>query len=138
MRRSWNSSTAPASRLSELLCVCVRRTCDLQRSDREGDRQGEQAADRPVRQEGGGGAAGRGCAVRAAFVRPGTSDPGTLFLSVRGKRMSPKGVNVLVNRYIGAVSELQKKSPHVLRHTFATHLREPRRRSPGRPGTARP
>ena len=36
--------------------------------------------------------------------------------------MSPKGVNVLVNRYIGRVSELEKKSPHVLRHTFATHL----------------
>jgi integrase/recombinase XerC len=49
-------------------------------------------------------------------------DPGTLFVSVRGKRMSPKGVNLLVNRYISAVSELQQRSPHVLRHTFATHL----------------
>lgn len=59
--------------------------------------------------------------VRDTFVVPGR-DPGTLFLSVRGKVMSPKSVNVLVNRHIGAVSELQKKSPHVLRHTFATHL----------------
>ena len=49
-------------------------------------------------------------------------DPGTLFISVRGKRMTPKGVNLLVNRYIGAVSDLQQRSPHVLRHTFATHL----------------
>jgi integrase/recombinase XerC len=48
--------------------------------------------------------------------------PPELFLSVRGKRMQPKGVNVLVNRYIGAVADLEKKSPHVLRHTFATHL----------------
>ncbi len=46
----------------------------------------------------------------------------TLFLTVRGKRLNPKGVNVLVNEYIGRVSEIKKKSPHVLRHSFATHL----------------
>ncbi len=44
------------------------------------------------------------------------------FLSTRGKRMYPKGVYLVVNKYIGAVSELEKKSPHVLRHTFATHM----------------
>jgi tyrosine recombinase XerC len=47
---------------------------------------------------------------------------GTVFLTKRGKRLSPKGVNVLMNDYIGRVSEIEKKSPHVLRHTFATHL----------------
>lgn len=46
----------------------------------------------------------------------------TVFLTRRGKRLSPKGVNVLMNEYIGRVSEIDKKSPHVLRHTFATHL----------------
>jgi integrase/recombinase XerC len=45
-----------------------------------------------------------------------------LFLTVRGKPMNPKGVNLLVNKYIALVSEIEKKSPHVLRHTFATHL----------------
>ncbi len=49
-------------------------------------------------------------------------DPGTFLLTLRGKPMSPKGVNILMNRYIGRVSEIEKKSPHVLRHTFATHL----------------
>lgn len=52
----------------------------------------------------------------------GRPDPGTLFLSDRGKALSPKGVNIIVNRYIRSVSELRKTSPHVLRHTFATHL----------------
>lgn len=60
-------------------------------------------------------------AMRPRLLR-GTADPGTVFLSERGKRMTPKGVNRLVNRHIGAVSELQQRSPHVLRHTFATHL----------------
>jgi len=45
-----------------------------------------------------------------------------VFLTVRGKRMNPKGVNVLVGKYISRVSEIEKKSPHVIRHTFATHM----------------
>lgn len=51
-----------------------------------------------------------------------STDAETVFLTARGKRMNPKGVNILINKYIGSVSEIEKKSPHVLRHTFATHL----------------
>jgi tyrosine recombinase XerC len=60
-------------------------------------------------------------AVRPALALKG---PGVTnaFLSAHGKAMSPKGVNRLMNRYIGMVSEIEKRSPHVLRHTFATHL----------------
>ncbi len=46
----------------------------------------------------------------------------TFFLSSRGHRMYPKGVYRVVNKYISMVSEIEKKSPHVLRHTFATHM----------------
>ena len=49
-------------------------------------------------------------------------DREALFLTVHGRRIYAKGVYLIVNRCIGAVSELEKRSPHVLRHTFATHL----------------
>ena len=61
-------------------------------------------------------------AMRPQLCPAAGPPPPEFFLSVRGKRMQPKGVNELVNRYIGAVADLEKKSPHVLRHTFATHL----------------
>ena len=41
-----------------------------------------------------------------------------------GKAIYPKYVYRMVNKAIGAVCSLTKKSPHVLRHTFATHMLE--------------
>jgi len=47
-----------------------------------------------------------------------------LFLLVtdKGKKMYPKFVYRKVNYYLGQVTTANKKSPHVLRHTFATHM----------------
>lgn len=45
-----------------------------------------------------------------------------LFLTSKGKKMYPKLVYNLVTRYLKRVSTSKKKSPHVLRHSFATHL----------------
>jgi integrase/recombinase XerC len=59
--------------------------------------------------------------ARPALLRRGPP-PDALFVTVRGNPMHPKGVNVLMNRYIARVSDIEKKSPHLLRHTFATHL----------------
>jgi integrase/recombinase XerC len=39
-----------------------------------------------------------------------------------GKKIYEKFVYRLVNKYLSEVTTIEKKSPHVLRHTFATHL----------------
>jgi len=49
-------------------------------------------------------------------------DQQAVFLTDNGKRIYPMLVQRLVKKYLSKVTESQKKSPHVLRHTFATHL----------------
>jgi len=46
----------------------------------------------------------------------------TLLVTEKGKKLYPKYAYLLVNQVLGEASTLDKKSPHVLRHTFATHL----------------
>lgn len=44
------------------------------------------------------------------------------FLTKKGLKLNDTFVYRLINSYFSAVSEKVKKSPHILRHTFATHL----------------
>ena len=45
-----------------------------------------------------------------------------LFITDKGKKLYPRLVYRIVNKYLGMITTLNKKSPHVLRHTFATHM----------------
>ena len=47
---------------------------------------------------------------------------GALFLNGRGKRLSRRTVQRIVERHLRAVSEDDSLSPHRLRHSFAAHL----------------
>jgi integrase/recombinase XerC len=46
----------------------------------------------------------------------------TLFVLKNGNLMYPTFVYRKINLYLGLVTNLDKKSPHILRHTFATHM----------------
>ena len=75
-----------------------------------------------------------GEAARAAVsayleqARPGLRGGGraspALFVSRRGRRLTRDAVNKLLARYALRAGILRAVSPHVLRHTFATHLLE--------------
>ena len=46
----------------------------------------------------------------------------SFFITEKGKKLYPKLVYRIVTSRLGTVTTLEKKSPHILRHTFATHM----------------
>lgn len=51
-----------------------------------------------------------------------SADEAALFLGDRGGRLSASSAWRIVRRALGPITESRRKSPHVLRHSFATHL----------------
>jgi integrase/recombinase XerC len=45
-----------------------------------------------------------------------------VFVNVKGKQLTPKTIYTIVHKYLDMITTIEKRSPHVLRHTFATHL----------------
>jgi len=52
----------------------------------------------------------------------GSAGDDWLFLTDSGNKMYDKCVYNIVKSYLALVTTIEKKSPHVLRHTFATHM----------------
>jgi len=64
---------------------------------------------------------GRAGGAKKAGV-PESSSSGAVFVSERGRRLTPRAVQFAVRRLLDAVSEGRKVTTHSLRHSFATHL----------------
>jgi len=45
-----------------------------------------------------------------------------LFVNHKGEQMRPEGVNYVVKKYMTSLSDADRVSPHVFRHSFATHI----------------
>jgi integrase/recombinase XerC len=58
--------------------------------------------------------------IRNTLMAQNSTD--RLIVTERGEPAYDKLIYRIVNRYLSMVTTLDKKSPHVLRHTFATHM----------------
>jgi integrase/recombinase XerC len=54
--------------------------------------------------------------------KPETEYESYFFVNKKGKKLSEKFVYVVVNKYLSLVTTKEKRSPHILRHSFATHV----------------
>ncbi|MEJ7626100.1 MAG: tyrosine-type recombinase/integrase [Ferruginibacter sp.] len=53
---------------------------------------------------------------------PEIAEPTYLLVNENGRKLYPKYVYRVVKNYLSYITTIDKKSPHILRHTFATHL----------------
>lgn len=64
-------------------------------------------------------------AVLESYVqirKPATEFKSYFFVNRKGKKLTEKFVYVVVNKYLSLITTKEKRSPHILRHSFATHV----------------
>jgi integrase/recombinase XerC len=54
-------------------------------------------------------------------LHPGGS-PDNVFITAKNKKLAPRAVYTSMRNCLSLVTTIEKRSPHVMRHTFATHL----------------
>jgi len=54
--------------------------------------------------------------------KPQTEDQSYFFVNRKGKKLTEKFVYLVVNKYLSLITSKEKRSPHILRHSFATHV----------------
>jgi len=57
--------------------------------------------------------------IRAQYAAKNVDN---VFVLKSGKKMYPMAIQRIVKKYMSQVSNVHKKSPHILRHSYATHL----------------
>ena len=67
---------------------------------------------------------GKSLEIIQAYIlwRKNFTGTNAFLLNEKGERIYPRYVYRLVHKYLAKVSDIKKKSPHVLRHTAATHM----------------
>jgi len=60
--------------------------------------------------------------IRVRNENVGTVKNGWFFITDKGNKLYDKYVYNTVSSYLAMVTTIEKKSPHILRHTFATHM----------------
>jgi len=45
-----------------------------------------------------------------------------LFINTKGMQLNSKNIYLIVRKYLSKITTISQRSPHVLRHTYATHL----------------
>lgn len=53
---------------------------------------------------------------------PQTEYKSYFFVNKKGKKLGEKFVYMVVNKYLSLITTKEKRSPHILRHSFATHV----------------
>jgi len=60
--------------------------------------------------------------ARSKFLKETENQNDLLFINLKGKTLSRFAIYSMIKLKLGSVTSLEKRSPHVLRHTFATHM----------------